>query len=190
LRIERLETPSLIVEERILLKNMETMKNLLKGSSLELRPHYKSHKCAAIAKWQIQNGAKGMTCAKLSEALDLADIGIEDILIANQIVEPKKITRLAQLAGDCHLTVCVDNLENIKALSAAAKLAGTVIHCLIEYDIGMDRCGVTEVEQVISLAEAIGCENHLHFSGIQAYAGHLSHMEDIEMRKQMTASRV
>ena len=81
------------------------MKNLLKDSSLSLRPHYKSHKCASIAKMQIKDGAKGMTCAKLSEAIDLADSGVEDILIANQITDDKKIRRLADLAGDCHLTV-------------------------------------------------------------------------------------
>ena len=67
-----------------------------------------------LAHLQIKSGAKGMTCAKLSEAIDLVDCGIEDILIANQITEPRKIRRLADLAGDCRLTVCVDNKENIK----------------------------------------------------------------------------
>ena len=52
---------------------------------MKLRPHYKSHKCAEIAHEQIENGAIGMTCAKLDEAIDLCDSGIEDILIANQI---------------------------------------------------------------------------------------------------------
>ena len=121
-----------------------------------------------IAHLQIKNGAKGMTCAKLSEAIDLADCGIEDILIANQITEEKKIRRLADLAGDCHLTVCVDNKENISALSDAAKNAGTVIHCLVEYEIGMKRCGVETKEEVLELAKIIkNCEN-LTFDGIQA----------------------
>ncbi len=184
--VERLETPALIVEEKIFRKNAETMKHLLKGTSLALRPHYKSHKCAAIARMQIADGAKGMTCAKLSEALDLADAGIEDILIANQIVEPRKISRLAQLAGDCRLSVCVDDLGNVAALSRAAKEAGTTIHCLVEYDIGMERCGVTEIDEVLKLAEAIGSESHLRFDGIQAYAGHISHVVDLAERRAMT----
>ncbi len=70
---------------------MKAMDDLLRGTSLRLRPHYKSHKCSAIAKLQIENGAKGMTCAKLCEAIDLADSGI-----ANQIADPKKIRRLAE----------------------------------------------------------------------------------------------
>ena len=63
----------------------------------------------------IKSGAIGMTCEKLSEAEDLCDSGIEDILIANQIVDPVKIRTLADLANKCRLTVCVDTIENIRA---------------------------------------------------------------------------
>lgn len=163
------------------------MDRILENSTLKLRPHYKSHKCAALAKWQIKNGAIGMTCAKLSEAEDLCDIGIGDILIANQVVDPAKVRKLADLARNCRLTVCVDDTENISALSLAAKNCGSVIHCLIEYDIGMERCGVTKKEEVLGLVKHIlSCDN-LVFDGLQAYAGHISHIEDINTRKKMTA---
>lgn len=184
--LDRLQTPALIVDKRVFEENMKTMKSLLEGKKMALRPHFKSHKCAAIAHMQMENGAKGMTCAKLSEAEDLADAGIEDILIANQVTDPRKISRLAHLAGDCRLTVCVDDAENIKALADAAKQAGTVIHCLIEFEIGMERCGVTEPEAVVNLAECICREESLHFAGIQAYAGHVSHMVTWEERKGYT----
>ena len=120
MRIEDIETPALIIDEGILKENMKRMEALLSGGTLALRPHYKSHKCADLALRQIRAGAKGMTCAKLSEARDLADCGVEDILIANQITDPRKIRELADLAGDCRLTVCVDDEANAKALSAAA----------------------------------------------------------------------
>lgn len=188
MHINRLETPALIVQEKTLLQNMEAMKSLLQDSPLALRPHFKSHKCAALARWQMKNGAKGITCAKLGEALDLADAGIEDILIANQITDPRKIRRLADLAGDCRLTVCVDHAENIDALAAAAKASDTVIHCYIEYDIGMERCGVTTQEAVLYLAERIGSHSHLRFDGIQAYAGHISHLADLPEMTRITAS--
>ncbi len=187
MRVEQLQTPALILDKKIFEQNIRAMQTLLQDKTLQLRPHYKSHKCAAIARLQIQNGAKGMTCAKLSEAEDLADAGIEDILIANQITDPKKIRRAADLAGVCHLTVCVDNEENINALSRAAENAGTVIRCLIEFEIGMERCGVTTPEQVLQLAKHISQQSHLHFSGIQAYAGHASHMTDPAQRQQVTA---
>lgn len=182
-----LSTPALILDVNIFKANAEKMNALLAGTTLRLRPHYKSHKCAAIAKWQIANGAIGMTCAKLSEAEDLCDAGVEDILIANQIVDPVKIRRLADLAGNCRLTVCVDDAENITAISRAAAACGNTVHCLVEYDIGMERCGVTTEEEVAALSRHIcNCPN-LVFDGIQAYAGHLSHMEDLAERKECTA---
>lgn len=186
MKINGLPTPALIVDVNVLKCNVDKMKRLLEGSKLSLRPHYKSHKCASIAKWQIENGAIGMTCAKLSEAEDLCDTGIEDILIANQIVEPCKINRLADLALNCRLSVCVDSIENIRALSASAVHSGSTIYCLVEYDIGMQRCGVTSKEEVLTLAKEINACKNLVFKGIQAYAGHISHIENLNERKDAT----
>lgn len=187
MKAERLETPALIVDEEILHKNIDAMNKLLSGTQLALRPHYKSHKCAALAKLQIANGAKGMTCAKLSEAEDLIQTGIEDVLIANQIVDKRKISKLAHLAGDCRLTVCVDNEENIRDISKAAAEEGNTVHCLIEYDIGMERCGVRDDDEVLRLAKLIQSLDGIEYDGIQAYAGHISHVVNKEERKKMTS---
>ena len=188
MKIDRLETPALIVEREIFYKNMEAMAKLLEGRNIKLRPHFKSNKSAFIAHEQIKYGAKGITCAKLSEAVDLCDSGVEDILIANQITDSRKVSRLAQLALDCHITVCVDDLENVRALAKAAEETGSVIHCFVEYDIGMDRCGVMEIHQVVGLAKAIKAEKSLTFDGIQAYAGHISHVVGKDERLDMTES--
>ncbi len=186
MKISRIETPALIIDVNIMKRNAEAMKTLLSGSSLSLRPHYKSHKCAAIAKWQIENGAIGMTCAKLSEAIDLADSGIEDILIANQITDDKKIRRLADLAGDCRLTVCIDDAENARKIAAAARETKAEVHYLVEYDIGMQRCGATTKEEVLALAK-LSDEKNLIFDGIQVYAGHISHEISLCEREAKTA---
>ena len=99
MHVSGISTPALILDVNILKANAEKMRQLLEGTRLQLRPHYKSHKCAALAAWQVRCGAIGMTCAKLSEAEDLCDAGIEDILLANQVTDPVKIRRLADLAG-------------------------------------------------------------------------------------------
>ena len=187
MKIEGIITPALIVDENIYYQNAEKMKELLAGKSLKLRPHYKSHKCADIAREQIENGAIGMTCAKLGEAIDLCDAGIENILIANQIVDKKKIYDLASLASNCTLTVCVDNEENIMDIESAAANLDSCVHCLIEYEIGMERCGVSSKDEVARLAKLIttSCP-HLEFDGIQAYAGHISHEVSLEQRQNLT----
>jgi 3-hydroxy-D-aspartate aldolase len=90
---------------------------------------------------------------------------------------------VAYLAGCCYLTVCVDNADNIYALEKAASEQGTTIHCLVEFEVGMIRCGVDTFEKFYELAELISKCPHLVFEGIQAYAGQLSHETDYEKRK-------
>jgi 3-hydroxy-D-aspartate aldolase len=186
MKIENIQTPALILDKKTLDENISAMNEILRGSNIKLRPHYKSHKCDYLAHLQIRNGAKGMTCAKLSEAIDLADSGIEDILIANQITDKQKISRLAHLANACRLTVCVDNKENVSDIERAAALAGSTIYCFIEFEIGMQRCGVNTKEDVAALAEHIKSCPHLVYDGIQAYAGHLSHMVSESERLEKT----
>lgn len=190
MKLENLSTPALIVDKKIYDENVKNMSKLLEGKNIKLRPHFKSHKCASIAHEQIKNGAVGITCAKLDEALDLADSGIENILIANQITDKAKISRLSHLAKACRLTVCVDNKDNVLELEKAGQQANSTIYCLIEYQIGMERCGLYEKEDVLSLANVIKSCPHLVFDGIQAYAGHISHEVSLENRKTLTNENV
>ena len=190
MNIDRIETPALVVDENVYENNKEIMATLLKGKNIKLRPHYKSHKCADIAREQIRDGAVGMTCAKLSEAIDLVDAGIENVLVANQIVDRAKISRLASLALSAHITVCVDNVDNVREISKAAALVGSTVYCLIEYEIGMMRCGVTTHADALELAREIDKLEGVEFEGIQAYAGHMSHEMSVEARQKATDEKM
>ena len=180
--IDSIETPALIIDMDALEYNIKKMSDYLSDKSAKLRPHFKTHKSPIIAKMQLDAGAKGLTCAKLGEAEVLATSGIEDILIANQIVTNEKICRLAGLARNARITVCVDNVANIQDLSEAALKYGSIIHVLIEIDVGMQRCGVDTKEDVLSLAKQIEASKGLVFEGFQAYAGQLSHNPDNSAR--------
>ena len=91
MEIQNIQTPALIVDKTIFDKNALAMKELLRGSNLKLRPHYKSHKCADIARMQVEGGAVGLTCAKLDEAIDLVDSGVDQGMPKCAHFETKKI---------------------------------------------------------------------------------------------------
>ena len=184
MKLSQIETPALIVDRSAFLENMAAMDRLLSGTTMALRPHYKSHKSVAIAKLQLAAGAKGITTAKLSEAEDLAQAGVGDILIANQVVQPEKLGRVALLANKTRLTICVDDAENVLQLERAMAVVGGTLYVLVEYEIGMERCGVETHEEVLALAKLIQAQPHLEFEGVQAYAGHLAHEHSLELRKQ------
>jgi len=128
----------------------------------------------------------GITCAKVGEAEALADGGIPDILIANEIIGPLKIARMVALARRCAITVAVDDPENVRQLAEAAEAAGVTLGCYVEVNVGMDRCGVEPGEPALALARQVAAAPGLRFCGLQAYEGHLQNLEPFEERRART----
>jgi 3-hydroxy-D-aspartate aldolase len=182
--ISEIETPALLLDMNGLEHNILTMGEFFRGKTAKLRPHFKTDKCPRISHMQINAGAKGITCAKLEEAEVLCAAGIDDILLANQIVSPEKLIRLAGLVkSGAHVALLVDNAENIQDIAEAAAACGTAIHLLVELDVGMGRCGVNTAEEVLELAQIIQRTDGVVFDGIQAYEGQLSHIPDEAERR-------
>ena len=86
---------------------------------VRLRPHAKTHKSPHVAALQIAEGALGATTATVWEADELARAGIDDLLIANEVVGAAKVRRLAEAAASARITVAIDAVENAGELSAA-----------------------------------------------------------------------
>src|SRR3569833_3051626 len=81
-----LNTPALVVEADALERNIAKLAAFARDKGLSLRPHAKTHTCAAIARRQIEAGALGVCCAKLGEAEALTEAGIDGILITSPVV--------------------------------------------------------------------------------------------------------
>ena len=182
--LEDVSTPSLIVDLDAFERNVALMGDFIKQKGLRHRAHAKTHKSADIALYQIEHGgACGVCCQKVAEAEALVAGGVKDVLVSNQVVDPKKIDRLAQMARNARVLVCVDDLGNVDDLSAAASKHGVTIECLVEIDCGAGRCGVQWGEPVVEIAKKIAASDSLTFSGIQAYQGAAQHVHDFEERK-------
>jgi D-serine deaminase-like pyridoxal phosphate-dependent protein len=153
---------------------------------VRLRPHSKTHKSPMLALRQLQAGAIGITCAKLGEAEVMAAAGIQDILIANQIVGPGKIARLVALAADTEVMIAVDDAANVTNLNAAAAAREARLRVLIEVDIGMNRCGVAPGQPALDLARQIAAAPGLRFEGLMGYEGHAVMFRDVAERQTKT----
>ena len=181
-----IDTPALLLDHAKLIRNIARMATFAAGGPAHLRPHSKTHKCVEIARLQLDAGATGITCAKVGEAEALADGGIADILIANQVVGPIKIARLIALARRCAVTVAVDDAGNVAQLSAAAARAGVTIRCYVEVDVGMARCGVPDGAAALRLARLVHDRPGLVFGGLQTYEGHLQNVVPLDERIALT----
>jgi 3-hydroxy-D-aspartate aldolase len=181
------QTPCLLIDMDQFESNLQRMTRILEPFNVSLRAHAKMHKSVDIANQQISLGkSRGICCQKVSEAEVFARAGIQNILLTNQICDPLKIARLVAIAADgCQICVCVDDVENISALDAEARRRNTRLHCLVELDCGVQRCGVSSVEQVVALAKAVKASTALKFDGLQAYQGNVQHELKYHQRRQI-----
>ncbi len=186
MNVSELETPCLLVERAAMERNIRRMAGFFEGRAANVRPHFKTHKCTRVARLQLEAGnCAGITCAIVSEAEVLVAAGIEDVLVANQVLGAEKLRRLAGLNRKAEVKCCVDEAGQVEALAAAARAAGVEVGVLVELDVGMARCGVDGAAEVIGLARLIASTAGVRFAGIQAYEGHACFITDEKERARV-----
>jgi len=183
MHVSEVDTPALIIELDALERNIRRMQENIKGKRVYLRPHSKTHKSTVIANMQIAAGAVGVCCQKVSEAEIMANGGVRDIFISNEVIGENKVRRVAALARRVKVSVCVDEQGSVQELASAASALGSTVHVLVELNVGANRCGVETPEDVVRLAKEISERSSLRFSGIQAYQGAAQHLRTHEERR-------
>jgi D-serine deaminase-like pyridoxal phosphate-dependent protein len=183
--VEAIDTPALVVDLDALERNVAAMAAYARAVGLRLRPHAKTHKCAAIARLQRAAGAVGVCVQKVDEALALAAEGVDDILITNEVVSPAKLARLAELAVRVRVAIAVDSIVGIDRL-ARAMAARRPIDVFVEIDVGHHRCGA-EAKDAAALARHVCGHPALRFAGLQAYHGSAQHFRTREERREAIA---
>ncbi len=177
-----LDTPALLIDIDELEYNIRTMAEYFKTVPSELRPHMKTHKLPIITHMQINAGAIGVTCQKLSEAAVFAQAGIKNILVANQIANQEKIRRFAGLSRWADITVGVDDLGVAKQISEAAVAYDTIAQVAIEVE--MVRCGLPAGEPALNFVKKLVQLPNIKFKGMWVHeAGDISAEKSWEKRK-------
>ena len=180
-----IQTPCLVLDLDALERNIKKMGDYAKAHGMRHRAHGKMHKSVDVLRLQERLGAAcGVCCQKVSEAEVFVRGGIKDVMVSNQVTDPAKIDRLARLPKlGSRILVCVDDPENVKALSDAAIKHGTKLEVLVEIDCGAGRCGVSTTQDVVNIAKLIDAAPNLKFAGIQAYQGAMQHLDLYADRK-------
>ena len=183
-------TPALVVDLGTFEANLAAMAELLRGSGKTIRPHVKTHRTPELARRQLGGSAVGITCATVGEAEAMVEAGIDDVLVANEVVEPGKIERLVSLARSARIGVAVDDREPVATLSQAASRIGVTVDVLIDVDVLLHRCGVGSVVEAIALAGVVERSPGLRLRGIMGYEGRVRLGEDHRAGKIASAYAV
>jgi D-serine deaminase-like pyridoxal phosphate-dependent protein len=179
-----LDTPALLVDLSVMERNIERMARTFREAGVGWRPHTKGLKVPQIAHKLLSAGAFGVTCAKVGEAEVMANAGIRDILIANQVVGAQKITRLLSLLPDADVIVAVDSTDNVDMLDAAARTRGVRLRVVVEVNTGMQRAGVEPGEPALALSCYAAEKPGLHYAGVMGWEGHTVKIADAIEKRQ------
>jgi D-serine deaminase-like pyridoxal phosphate-dependent protein len=182
---DELTTPALLLDMDALGANLGIMAAGMRDSSANLRAHVKVHKSPHIARLQVEQGAIGVGCATVWEAIVMARAGIDDVFVINEVVGAEKTRALALLAREADVKASVDDAVQVDELSRAAVAAESRIGVLIDVDEGMHRAGVASAEEALPLARRMAEADGLEFLGLTGYEGHCSLEFDAARRHAM-----
>ena len=163
--VNDLSTPALVIDLDLLEHNLATMSAARPGASL--RPHVKAHKCTSLALQQRRHGHTTFTCATPREVLGMAAAGLgDDLLLANEVLDRRRLASLAAAQHHARITIAVDSAETIDAAATAG-----LREVLIDVDVGLPRCGCRpdEAGHLADMARSRG----LAVRGVMGYEGHL-----------------
>ena len=186
-----LDTPALCLDLDKMEKNFAKAHTTLAENGIKPRPHAKTHKCPAIAKLQIADGAVGISTAKVSESEAMIDNGVDKVLQTTANVTPHKIRRAMELRKRCPGFIqSVDTAENARELSDAAGEAGIVADVVVDVDPGMQRTGIAAGDPAVELARLVDSLPGLRLRGMEAYDGASQHVKGFKERRAKTMERM
>ena len=162
--LDALPTPTLLLDERRMMRNIARLNERAEGLGVSLRPHLKTAKSVEIAH-RVTGGQPGpITVSTLAEAEVFYDAGHDDILYAVGI-SPQKLDRVQALrTRGCDLVVILDSKAQAQAVAQAD------VPALIEIDSDGHRGGLRPDDPVlIQIGKILNAGRHLR--GVMTHAG-------------------
>ncbi|MEM9824014.1 MAG: alanine racemase [Bacteroidota bacterium] len=174
-KIKDLSTPAVLIEKKVLVRNIKTMQQKADCNGLHVYPHIKTHKSIYLAALQVKYGAKGLTAAKITEALPFIKAGFPSVIIAYPLVEKQKIVRLLKVAQrhQCQLQLIIDSSAAFQALAFALEKIKYPVRVSLKIDVGLHRCGFAPRDpHLVQMARQILEHPRMELFSLLSHAGH------------------
>jgi D-serine dehydratase len=188
---EALHFPLLILKESALAYNLAAMAEWCARNNFLIAPHGKTTMTPRIFERQIKAGAWGITVATASQAVICAEMGIQRILIANQVVGRANLRSLAaMMKADpaLELLCLVDSADSIEFLRSEWQAAGVSRPLGILVEMGHQgwRTGARSLEAALELCAEVWKHSQVFcFRGIEGFEGSAHAPEPAEEGRQV-----
>lgn len=165
-----LTRPTLLLDKKRCLQNIERMAQKAASQGLVLRPHFKTAQSKKVGNWFRDFGVRTITVSSIRMAEYFAEDGWNDITIAfpHNLHETD---RLISLAEQTQINIVAENIESLQPLTKRLKHP---IQVMIKADCGYHRTGLSiqEKNQIDRLIEFIEQHPPLSFRGFLTHSGH------------------
>jgi 3-hydroxy-D-aspartate aldolase len=183
-----LPTPCMVVDLGLFQQNVQKMAEQAKFAGINVRPHVKVHKSVDVARYQISQGAIGLTCATIAEAELFSGAGIKNILWTKQPASVNNIQRAVALSRkDPTFMFVADDPQVVDWVEQAASASNTKLRIAVSVYAGMARQGIENGQAAVELAQRLAGSKYSQFEGFMAYSGNASHTKTWEARRKRSS---
>jgi D-serine dehydratase len=183
-----LTLPVLILRDERLRNNLEVMRRFAEHHGVSLAPHGKSTFCPQLYRDQVEiGGAWGITASTVQQAALVAGAGVENILIANEIVgraAVQELARLRQAHPGKSFTTLVDSegaMDELARHGGPMLRPGERFRVLVEVGFPGGRAGVRTLDQARALIEGLmKRQDVFELVGVECYEGLVSRQTEEE----------
>ncbi|ABZ77202.1 conserved hypothetical protein [Shewanella halifaxensis HAW-EB4] len=168
---QSLDTPFLLVDKPLMLKNLARLRNKTEALGAELRPHFKTVRALEAVNHLLPQKTSAITVSTVKEAEALAGEGYTNIVYAVGISEGK-LPRIEQLiVKGAEVRVLLDTVEQAEFVSHYCEQHNCAIPALIEVDCDGHRGGIhPDDPKLIEIANLLH-QGAASFHGVLAHAG-------------------
>jgi len=162
--------PLLVVRESAVRANIATMAGYAARHGFSFAPHAKTTMAPSLLRAQLEAGAWAMTVATANQALVLRRLGVERVLIANEVLDTTALRWLAaEHARGFQVLIQVDSVAGVEAAAAAGG-----VPVLVELGHPGGRTGCRTVSELLTVAQAAAAADNVTLAGVTAYEGGLT----------------
>ena len=168
--VSGLRTPFALIEGQRLRANIAEMQGAVEGLGAALRPHFKTHRTVAIARWQRDAGASGVTVATVRQLVTARRELSCPVLVSGILQADSAAASVLRDACSGNETLfAIESPQSVEQLRAALG-PDVPAEVMIEVEAGCLRSGVapTECGELAQLAARQG----FGIAGVFSYPGH------------------
>ena len=172
-------TPLVVLDDEAMRHNATTMIQWMLARGLHLMPHGKTTMAPALWQRQLDAGSLGITLATMGQVRTARTFGLDSIMLANSVVDPRSLTYLAgELADPALRFVCwADSTDTVTAMEETLRSVALPRPVDVCVELGMPggRTGARSLAEATTIAERIASSPVLRLAGVAGYEGSLAH---------------